>query len=107
MNVTKSDGIYKISRITGPKHNYLGLALSTIPPQTTAIIRRRLNGESDMIDESKMIAAITFGIEDANRLLNTPLFAHSIEYVPSDTPDYSAYSQLAHAIVEVASKDFV
>ena len=107
VKVTKRNDVYKASRITGPKHNYLGLILSKTPSEATALLPHKLNNEPSVIDETKMVVAVAAGIDDANRSINTPLYAQAIEYVPSDTPDYSAYSQLAKAIVEAASADFV
>lgn len=106
MKVTKQDDVYKASRITGPKHNYLGLSMSTAPPVSTSIVPRHLNDEPTAVDETLLVEAVIAGIEDGNRTTAMPLFAHLIEYVPSDTPDYAAYSQLAKAITEAASADF-
>lgn len=106
MKVTKRDDVYKASRITGPKHNYLGLRMSATPLMQPSVVPRHLNDEAKVIDEAKLVAAVIAGIEDGNRTTAMPLFAHLIEYVPSDTPDYAAYSQLAKAITEAASADF-
>lgn len=102
MKVTYSDGLYKCSRITGPKHNYLGLKLSDEQPAEVLVFARQLGGEACVIDETQMVAAVADGICEVNRYRKKHLFASYIEYVPSDTPDYSAYSHLARAIIETA-----
>lgn len=107
MKVTNQDGIYKASRITGPKHNYLGLKMSATPPTNTSVVPRRINDELAGIDEEQLVAAVIRGIEDANRIIAKPLYPQLIEYVPSDTPDYAAYTQLSKAIVEAASAECI
>jgi len=106
LNVTKFNDMYKASRITGPKHNDLGLVLSRTPSMSKPVLSRTLNNETAVIDERQLVAAVVAGIEEANHSTEAPLHAPSIQYVSSDTPDYSAYSQLAKAIALKASEDF-
>ena len=106
MKVTKTNNVYKASRITGPKHNYLGLVFTKVQPTETKLVRHTLNNEPVAIDPAQVIAAVVAGIEEANRANPTTLYADSVEYVISDTPDYAAYFQLAKAIAESASADF-
>jgi len=102
MKVTKVDGIFKASRITGPKHNYLGLVFTKNQPDEIKLIPRTLNGEPAIIDPQRMVAAVVLGIEEASKGNPQEFYAHSIEYVVSDTPDYSAYAILAKFIAESA-----
>lgn len=105
MRVTKVDGVYKASRITGPKHNFLGLVLSTTAPLDTALVQCPIKGELPVIDEVQLVAAVLAGVEQSNRTRSAALYAHSIEYVPSDTPDYETYSLLAKTITEAAAAE--
>src|SRR5256885_1106236 len=106
MKVTRVNDVYIASRITGPKHNYLGLVLSIAPPIHTVVTQRMLDDGPGVVNEQQLVAAVTAGIDEANRSRVITLFAHSIEYVSSDTPDYAAYSLLAKTITDVASADF-
>ena len=107
MNVVKNDGMYKTARISGPKHNYLALALSAITPIEVKIRPRITHGcETSDIDESKLLAAVNEGVEDGNRDTGRTLSIDCIEYVPTDTPDYKVYKELARAIIQSASQDF-
>lgn len=106
MKVFKNEGMYKISRITGPKHNYLALSLTTTIP-TEVIVRSRIINECESceIDESRLLAAVSKGVEDGNRDTGRTLSLECLEYVPSDTPDYKIYRELARAIIQSASQD--
>ena len=107
MNVVKHEGIYKASRITGPKHNFLGLAVTPDAPPCIQCVQRRMPGDGTCeIDEARLMSAVSEGVSRANRELRSPLFVEQIEYVPTDTPDYGAYIELAKSIVCWASSDF-
>ena len=107
MNVIKVNGMYKSSRIAGPKHNYLGLILVSSPPENIRIVQRTVKGdESRQIDESKLLLGVSEGLSQGNRESGGLLYIECIEYVPSDTPDYKAYIELAKTIVQSASSDF-
>ncbi len=107
MNVQKNNGMYKSSRIAGPKHNYLGLALVSSPSGNVKIVQRSVKGdESFQIDESKLVFAVSEGLSEANRTSGRPLYIDCIEYVPSDTPDYNAYTDLAKTIILFALRDY-
>lgn len=107
MKVLKQNGIYKATRITGPKHNFLGLALTRVEPVRIQCVEKRLaNNEVVQIDEEKLRSAVSEGALIANRQLHTSIFIERIEYVPTDTPDYSAYIELAQLIVRSAHGDF-
>lgn len=107
MNVIKNDGMYKTARISGPKHNYLALALTAVTPTEVKIRPRIAHGCGPYdIDESKLLAAVTEGVEDGNRDTGRTLSVDCLEYVPTDTPDYQVYKELARAIIQSASQDF-
>ena len=104
MNVVKVDGVYKTSRIAGPKHNYLGLIVERSSPVNIRIVQRSVKGdESKQIDESRLLLAVSEGVSEGNRESGQNLFVECIEYVSSDTPDYKAYTELAKAIVRFAA----
>ncbi len=107
MNVVKNDGMYKTARISGTKHNYLALAVTTIAPIKIDVRPRVIHEcETSDIDESKLLAAVSEGVEDGNRDTGRTLSVDCLEYVPTDTPDYKVYKELARAIIRSASQDF-
>jgi hypothetical protein len=106
VKIVKSDGIYKASRIAGPKHNFLGLGLVRTSPGEVQVVPRGLQDEgTSQIDEAKLLAAVSEAVVRGSRALGLPLFVDRVEYVPTDTPDYSAYTELADAIVHSAVAD--
>lgn len=106
MRVAKVDGVYKTSRISGPKHNYLGLIVTLEPPLDVRLIQRKLPGEeAGNLDELLLLAAVEKGVLTANSELDCRLSIKMIEYVPTDTPEYAIYTELAKAIAYSAAGD--
>lgn len=107
MNVVKHEGVYKAFRVTGPTHNFLGLSITPNEPPSVRCVQRNLPGGGKCeIDEAKLVTAVSEGVSIAKRELQIALFVEQIEYVPTDTPDYEAYFDLAKAIVCSAASDF-
>lgn len=75
--------------------------------RTSNVFQRTLrdNGASQ-INEEQLLAAVSEGVSIANRELGASLFVERIEYVPTDTPEYNTYQELAKAIILSAAKDF-
>lgn len=98
--------MYKIARISGPKHNYLGLVLTATPP-TEVEVRCRIapEKESCVVEELKLLAAVSEGVQEGNRDTRQSLFVECLEYVPTDTPDYKVYKELARTIIQTASQE--
>jgi len=102
MNVTKVGEVFKVAKISGPKHNFLGMIVSEKPLNEVAMVPFTKDNEKSVIDESRLFAAVSEGIELENLERGTRLFAHRIEYVTSDTPVYRIYTELARAIIVAA-----
>ncbi|MES2789002.1 MAG: hypothetical protein V4719_05230 [Planctomycetota bacterium] len=107
MKIVKDEGVYKASRIAGPKHNFLGLGITGVSPPDVQCIQRTLRDDgASQINEEQLLAAVSEGVSVANRELGASLFVERIEYVPTDTPEYNTYQELAKAIILSAAKDF-
>ena len=100
VRVTKMGNMFKVSGITGPTQNYLGLVLSTEPAAHIDVNARRVRGEDGpaTIHEEKLLAAVAEGIAEVNRSHGASFHVNSVEYVATDTPDYATYAALAKAI---------
>ncbi|MGO9466642.1 MAG: hypothetical protein ACLQIB_12540 [Isosphaeraceae bacterium] len=99
MRYSINGDFYRITRITGPTHNLLGLAFSGDGPQGVTL--ERLAGSSEQsIDEGALEEAVLSGVEAANKALGTGYRLKRIQYVPTDTPDAEIYAYLARMIVE-------
>jgi len=105
-SIVKIDGVYKATKISGPKHNFLGLAVVESRPAVLRIARRQLRDDDPpLIDEMLLLSAVFEGVFKGNSASGRSLFVEYLEYVQSDTPDYEAYVELATAIVQSASCD--
>jgi hypothetical protein len=108
MHVTKVDQMYKVARITGPQHNFLGLALSeeTVPSLTVERLQvEEAATPTHTLDEVQLLAAVQRGIAEANQQLGTHFRVATVQYVVTDTPEVTVYTQLARTIVEAAWRD--
>lgn len=108
MHVTKVGQLYKVARITGPQHNFLGLALTEGAGPALTVERLQV-GEAvtppGRLDEPQLLAAVQQGIADANQQLGTHFRAATVQYVLTDTPEIAVYTTLARTIVEAAWRE--
>ena len=65
--------------------------------------RRLKDEDTPQIDKVKLLAAISEGVRRANCALGNSLFVETIEYVAADSPNYSAYTELAEMIIRSAT----
>lgn len=108
MQVTKVGNVYKVARITGPQHNFLGLALSegTVPSPTVERLQvDDVVGPARALDEHQLLSAVRRGIAEANQQFGTHFCVVTVQYVVTDTPDVAVYALLAHTIVEAAWRE--
>lgn len=102
MNVVQHGGLFKASRIAGPKHNYLGLAFCK-KEQEIQLIERRLRGEKECaaaVNPDELIRVVRDAVTAESEANGQRLFISTIEFVPTDSPDLLAYTELARAIVK-------
>lgn len=80
-----------VSYVTGPRHVWLGLELSTTPHPGPTVVRRPPNGTCDHgeILEAEVIAAVRRGLR------GTGLSPVRVVFVDNDTPDYGLYAHCA------------
>jgi hypothetical protein len=108
VQVTKVGNMYKVARITGPQHNFLGLAFSDVEVPLITVERLQVGDEVGLgsaLDEQQLIAAVRRGIAEANQQFGTHFYVAILQYVVTDTPDMSTYMLLAQKIVEAAWRD--
>ena len=93
--------LYKLIRITGPKHNLLGLWLASGPterePEVDAVV---LNpNEPARLNAREIVEQVMRGVADACRELHQPYYIDKIQYVTGDTPPVEIYRWLAAQIL--------
>lgn len=105
MKVIKDGLFYKIWRITGTHHNFLGLSLahgSGVPlPRIESLLSEKCCS-SEPLDSDKVINEVLRGVQEANDLLMTSYRVESILFDTNDTPPESIYASLAYMVVKSA-----
>lgn len=101
MQFVRSNGYLTVVRITGPKHNLLGLRIGE--PETSRPACERLphvgcckHGE---LDEEHLIDAVLEGVEVANAELGAAYRVSHVRYVENDSPPVRTYTLLAYQVV--------
>ena len=108
MQVTKVGQMYKVARITGPQHNFLGLALTEEAAPSLTVERLQVAEAvtpTHVLDEPQLLAAVHQGLADANQQLGTHFRVATVQYVVTDTPEVAVYTLLARTIVEAAWRE--
>jgi hypothetical protein len=104
MRVVEHEGMYKSSRIAGPKHNYLGIAFSNCPGQIEVIERNMAGdvGNTKNIAATDVMEVVVKVVERESTVIGRRLFVARVEYIPTDTPEVEAYEELATTIARYA-----
>ena len=105
MRFTKVGDLDVVTRITGPTHHLLGMALSTAPVPAAPIVERvslaRPEAEVEPFDpERDLCREVLAGVRDANDRLGTHFGVTRIRYCADDPPIPGVYHRLAQALVE-------
>lgn len=85
---------YKISRVTGPKHNMLGVRFSDTDKEMEVVDFEQVN-----FSASEIKSQVQLGLADINRELGTKYKISAIQFVGSDTESDSIYAELVKVIV--------
>ena len=91
MRYSISGDFYRVMRITGPRHNLLGLSFAETEPETVALERLGPAPEQS-IDEGSLTRAVLSGVEAANAAwarLTTSCASNTLEQThrhPNRTP---------------------
>lgn len=95
------DGVcHKVSRITGPTHNFLSLRLEVGKGQGEIQIEKvKLSGEASL-DEVRVVDEVLAGVEEANQCYGTSFVIVALQFVENDSGPETVYKFLALSIVE-------
>lgn len=104
MKVVEHEGVFKASRIAGPKHNYLGISFSNVDGEIRLISRKVASdvGDAEEVSADEVIRVVKETVQREVKLSERQLYVSCIEYIPTDTPDAEAYEELASAIARYA-----
>ena len=104
MKVLKDGQVYKATHVSGPRHSYLGLILSSDHDITPCVESVELGDDAtdSKIEESKLTSCVQAGVLDGNHQCGTNYAVALIQYVRGDTWDEDVYFRLAKEIVIAA-----
>lgn len=102
MHITRHGKYFRVSRITGPTHNLLGLHLSRVPGPETAEVIDLTPGKGDL-DGDAVRRCAAEGVEEANARLGTRFHLLGVEFRSDDSPPARMYRKLAICLVEHAA----
>jgi len=104
MKVVEQDGIFKASRITGPKHNYLGIGFSSDRNVDVQVVEKKLDQAPavELVNAGDVLKVVHETVDRQTFGQERRLYVSIIEFVPTDTPDRQAYSELATVITRYA-----
>lgn len=94
--------VHSAQRISGPRHNWLGLEFSEREISAAPRIERlapRGECRHAPLSEDALLRFVLAGVAEANRTRGTDFHVSRIKYVANDTPPENVYARLAYKIV--------
>jgi hypothetical protein len=87
--------VYKAIKITGPKHNLLGLVIDNKNHSTKCeIICLEDKSKEININSVEVMAQVLEGIEEINNQFGLNYAVRQIQFIPADTPSKTVYKEL-------------
>lgn len=96
------DGVfYKAIKISGPKHNFLGLNFDSkiegISDYEVIVLEDKNTNTN--IESTEVIRQVQAGVEEINERFGTNFIIRQIQYVATDTPSENVYKELTIEIL--------
>lgn len=95
--------MHSITRITGPRHNYLAITFATEDPSPEPqVIELPPQGgcEHRALDRAKILVSVMAGVAEGNREHGSDFVVASIQFVANDTGPEEVYQDMAKLLVE-------
>lgn len=99
MQFAFDNGIYKVARITGPSHNFLGIQLTEQEVDITTCPLPIKEGEIPRIGSDEVLSQVKTGLALVNQEAEAKYFVSLIQFVPSDTKSPGVYEMLTVALI--------
>ena len=100
MQFILDNGVYKISRITGPTHNFLGIRLGDNSNSVEVSALPVKQGEAQRVEKNDVLKQVLAGLQDINSELAKGYSVSEVFFVPSDTPSSSVYKLLTIELIK-------
>lgn len=100
MQFIKDNDLFKVARITGPKHNFLAIRLSDedCPIEVKDLPIKM--GEKCRINSDDVKEEISLGLAEVNKELGARYYVSEVQYIPSDSPPVSIYRMLIAELIK-------
>ena len=92
MQIIFSNGYYKISRITGPKHNMLAIKYGD---RASPLVRPYKSDSPAELDDLEVTKYVLEGVAQASTEVGVIYVVEEIRYVPDDSAPAMVYQELA------------
>jgi hypothetical protein len=103
MRINFDGEMFRASRVTGPRHNYLGMVVLLVADADDwPLIEHAHGNEPRSIESHDIRTWICEGVRKANEALSTEYRIGRAEYVISDSNDPAIYRAMAKNIVLTA-----
>lgn len=99
MQYIYDDGIYKVVRITGPKHNFLGIKLANAETKIKITTLPIKDYETSKIDADDVLNQVNEGLIVINEHLGKKYYLSEVQFIPSDTMPSDVYKFLIQELI--------
>ena len=101
MQFIRDGEVFKVVKISGPTHNFLGLAFGGQDGTPIDVDVMDIKpDEPKRLEASEVEAEVCHGIAAANEAFGTAYRVNRIQFVPSDSPPVEIYRELAMKLIE-------
>ena len=100
MQFVLNNGVYKVARITGPEHNFLGIRLGGADDPLDVVPLSIKEGEQLKIEEQEVLRQVEEGLKLVNQKLDKQYYISELHFVPSDTKSTSVYIYLIQELIK-------
>lgn len=99
MQIIVDGDLYKVVRITGPQHNFLGIRLGDVG-EVVEIEALPFTAGVARVSSDSVFSQVLLGLEEANLEIGKKYAISKIYYVPTDTPSETSYKQMISALIK-------
>lgn len=99
MQFVLDNGVYKVARITGPSHNFLGIRLSDDKRKMKVLSLQSDCCKILRINEEEVVNQVSLGLARINENLSKQYFISEVQFVASDTYSSDVYELLTMELI--------
>ncbi len=103
MHFSRRDHFYQVSHITGPRHNFLALAIRNDAESIEPVIEALPplgQGRHAPLNQQHILTAVMDGLREANTWYGTHYTVQHVQYVTNSTGPEALYGVLTLKLIE-------